>query len=379
MAKKIRFPLQMKDGAAVRTLEELWEHFDLESVLGYFADGKLKTWLSDRYYDEMAEKVATLTADVPDLNAKLCEILGVEYSSESDDTDFEALQRQNEKLRVLREVTDDQEILNNVDSVAFDQDELFDILDEAPDVIYLYGDKFSIPYAKGDIKYTGINNCKVVLENDRYLSEYNNNGIVFNNIRFEDGINPYAIKGEIEFLQGDLVSAFKHVEQFALNGNPRAMYLMACYYDQGYGVVEPDESIRNDWCSKAFNYHEPLSSYGYIKWCMTREVDKSSHYSKLFNEIENLSELGDVLAQGILAEMYRNGLGVTRNLEKSVALYTKAAEKGEARSQYSLGLMYKMGYGVERDMEFAIAWFKVAADKRYKSALQELMRFGISS
>ena len=55
MAKKIRFPLQMKDGAAVRTLEELREHFDLESVLGYFSDGKLKTWLADRYYDEMAQ------------------------------------------------------------------------------------------------------------------------------------------------------------------------------------------------------------------------------------------------------------------------------------------------------------------------------------
>ncbi|MBR3447791.1 MAG: hypothetical protein IKH27_08310 [Oscillospiraceae bacterium] len=38
-----------------------------------------------------------------------------------------------------------------------------------------------------------------------------------------------------------------------------------------------------------------------------------------------------------------------------------------------------MGYGVERDMEFAIAWFKVSADKRYKSALQELMKLGISS
>lgn len=122
MAKKIRFPLQMKDGAAVRTLEELREHFDLESVLGYFADGKLKTWLSDRYYDEMAEKVASLTADTPDLNAKLCEIFGVEYSSDADETDFEALQRRNEKLRVLREVTDNQAILNNVDAVAFDQD-----------------------------------------------------------------------------------------------------------------------------------------------------------------------------------------------------------------------------------------------------------------
>ena len=33
----------MNDGADVRTIEELQEHFDIESVLGYFVDGKKKT------------------------------------------------------------------------------------------------------------------------------------------------------------------------------------------------------------------------------------------------------------------------------------------------------------------------------------------------
>ncbi len=47
MARKIRFPLRMKNGAEVRTLEELRENFDLESVLGYYTDGKLQTWLAD--------------------------------------------------------------------------------------------------------------------------------------------------------------------------------------------------------------------------------------------------------------------------------------------------------------------------------------------
>ena len=79
MARKIRFPLKMKNGVEVRTLDELKENFDLESVLGYFIDGKLATWLADRYYDEKAEAVSALSAEMPDLNAKLCEILEVEY------------------------------------------------------------------------------------------------------------------------------------------------------------------------------------------------------------------------------------------------------------------------------------------------------------
>ena len=73
----------MKNGAEVRTLDELKENFDLESVLGYFTDGRLTTWLADRYYDEKAEAVAALSADTPDLNAKLCEILEVAERDES--------------------------------------------------------------------------------------------------------------------------------------------------------------------------------------------------------------------------------------------------------------------------------------------------------
>ena len=71
MARKIRFPLKMKNGAEVHTLDELKENFDLESVLGYFTDGKLATWLADRYYDETAEAVSALSADSPELNAML--------------------------------------------------------------------------------------------------------------------------------------------------------------------------------------------------------------------------------------------------------------------------------------------------------------------
>ena len=141
MAKIIRFPLKMKNGSEVRTLEELQENFDLEFVLGYFADGRLITWLADRYYDEKAEAVAALSADMPDLNARLCAIFGVEYEQEADETDIELIRRRNEKLRILQEITADKDILDNIDLVAMDQDELDDILNKPTDKVYLYGEK----------------------------------------------------------------------------------------------------------------------------------------------------------------------------------------------------------------------------------------------
>ena len=52
MARKVKFPLKLADGTEARTLDELREHFDSESVVGYFHDGRLLTWLRSRYYDD---------------------------------------------------------------------------------------------------------------------------------------------------------------------------------------------------------------------------------------------------------------------------------------------------------------------------------------
>ena len=187
MAKIIRFPLKMKNGAEVRTLDELKENFDLESVLGYFADGKLVKWLSDRYCDEKAEAVAALSTDMPDLNAKLCEILEVEYQPESDSTDMELIAKRREKLKILSAVTDNRDILDNVDLIAMSQDELYDILDEDTDKVYLYGDKFEIPFGRKNVCYIGINNPLVSLGKDRYAYDYNISNIKFSNVKFEEG------------------------------------------------------------------------------------------------------------------------------------------------------------------------------------------------
>ena len=187
MGRKIRFPLKMKNGAEVRTLDELKENFDLESVLGYFTDGKLSTWLSDRYYDEKAEAVAALSADMPDLNAKLCEILEVEYEAEADETDVDLIARRREKLQIISGVTDNREILDNIDLVAMDQDELFDILDESPEKVYLYGDKFEIPFGKKNISYIGINKPLVIIDKSKYSEDFEASGISFRNVEFEEG------------------------------------------------------------------------------------------------------------------------------------------------------------------------------------------------
>lgn len=161
MAKKIRFPLVMADEAQVRNLEELREHFDLESVLEYYKNGKLLTWLKDRYFDDEAEAVEALEESAPDFQKRLCEAFGVEFSGEA--VDLEEIALRQERLAKLRTFTDDADVIGNIDSVAFDQEELADLLDEGVEKIYLCGENFTVPASKRGVTYVGVNRPKVHL------------------------------------------------------------------------------------------------------------------------------------------------------------------------------------------------------------------------
>ena len=59
----MKFALEMKDGVRVRTLQELRDNFDLNHITEYFLNGKLETWLEDRYYDEELEQIRKLNKE----------------------------------------------------------------------------------------------------------------------------------------------------------------------------------------------------------------------------------------------------------------------------------------------------------------------------
>ena len=395
MARMIRFPLKMKNGAEVRTLDELKENFDLESVLGYFTDGKLATWLADRYYDEKAEAISALSADTPELNAKLCNILEVEYQEEDDDTDLEYIQRRNEKLRILSAYTDNKDILNNIDIVAMSQDELLYILDESPEKVYLYGDRFSIPFAVKNVSYIGVNTPVILIDKTKYIFEYNEVGISFNNVRYYDNINPYLTRGELLYIDNQFEEAFPLVKAAAENGNPRAMYILAMSYNDGSGVECNSEKC-SECLRKANGLNEPLSMMNYAYWCCeSDEEEKRQILSQYSEQLKKMADSGDTLAQfeygdylvsysdneklGIdyltkaaindlaiaqnhLGDMYYYGDSVEKDYTKAFEWYHKAAELGYAAAQYNLGIMYAKGEGVEKDYTKAYEWYSKPAE-----------------
>ena len=186
--RREKFLLELEGGAQVATMEELRHNFDLEKIFDYLEDGRLEKWLRDRFYAAEADAIKTLDLDDEETPEKLCDILGVDYEKYADLA--EEIFWRRERLEHLIEITDDEEILQHVDDVAFDQEDLEDILssDEIPEVIYLCDEHFTFPSGILRIKnvhYVGIiKNVTVFIESNKEV-DLDALRISFENVKLE--------------------------------------------------------------------------------------------------------------------------------------------------------------------------------------------------
>ena len=120
----------------------------------------------------------------------------------------------------------------------------------------------------------------------------------------------------------------------------------------------------------------------------TRRVPRSQKEQKLWNEIEvlkrgghfngvaenlqKLSESGNLKAMLQLAELFDAGRGVARNPQRAFNLVQQAAKCGHVESLHALGTRYLNGLGVTVDIATALKWFKAAADHGLPEASMSL-------
>lgn len=352
--KKIKFALEMKDGVQVRNLEDLRDNFDLEKTVGYFLDGKLITWLNDRYYEEEAEELEQLSKSDAQLNKKLCKILGVEYQDE--ELDPEEIERRNERIAKLKQYTDNQEFIDNVDLVAFDQEDLADLLDEDEDVIYLCQNKFIIPLRAENKKYIGIGKAEAVIRS-KTVVDFAERNIEFINVSFnaeyekllkeEQGSLPTE-KSE-ETLDNTSITLLQEAQKAEADkdfdvalalykrvGSAEAMYHMGKIYNNT-AYVKYDKQ-------KAINYFKQAAENG--------NEDAKNIISLM---TPNDMSLDEILQQAKQAE-------VDKNFEKALSLYKKAVEMGSSDALYFIGRIYNNSAYPRYDKQKAINYFKQAAD-----------------
>lgn len=282
MAKKIKFPLDMGNEVYVRTLEELKENYNSEKVTEYFLDGRLFTWLNDRYYEEEAAAVGELaeSGDKENLEAKLGKIFGIEIQ---DDIDVENLEVRREKLEKLRQITADDEILDNADSVAFSQEELGDLLDEEKEVIYLCGDKFRIPLGVKNVKYIGVNNPTVTISGKGEI-DLEASGIVVEKCEFSDDTKArFSVKEENE----EIISAADEVMLADLIGDDEETVEEAEFESIGEDEMEEAEFEEVDSSSKSSAktvYNDPCQT-------IVDELNNFTKYDQIITDNFNKNPL----------------------------------------------------------------------------------------
>lgn len=171
MAKKIRFPLIMKDGIQVRTIEELRENFDLEKVIEYYINGKLIIWLKDRNYKDKANDLELLNVHSLNFEKSIAKIFDI--SSNENSINIEKIEREYKRKNKLKEYIEDQSILNNIEKVAFNQKELDHLIRRGINTIYLFREEFLISLSNKNINYIGIGNpiLKIASDVDFDLNE----------------------------------------------------------------------------------------------------------------------------------------------------------------------------------------------------------------
>ena len=111
---------------------------------------------------------------------------------------------------------------------------------------------------------------------------------------------------------------------------------------------------------------------------------KKGNYLSAYKEFSILGEKGNATAQFYLGQMYRIGLYVKENHQKSFAWYKKSAKQGVSFAQFYLGNMYLRGSGISVDIQKATKWYIKAANQGHIIAQYHLGRMyqrgdGVSS
>lgn len=160
--KKIKFPLVMKDGTEVRDIEAFREHFDIESAVEYYSNGKLERWLKNYYYDDILENVQKLAGNEPDFGELLAEALGVEWKS-AEKMNLQNIMKRTELKEQLKPYVSEEQ-LEGMEHIADTQEELEQLVRSGCSSVYLFGKTFSVLEWMENVELIGIGQPVVNLE-----------------------------------------------------------------------------------------------------------------------------------------------------------------------------------------------------------------------
>jgi TPR repeat protein len=156
-------------------------------------------------------------------------------------------------------------------------------------------------------------------------------------------------------------------------------YNSAIEYIAGLNKVQINEPKALELLQRAVAHHFPEAEARLAAWTMfgvngaRKDSAKASALAQqsLSDGLETAAG-SRATAQYELASLYRQGLGVEKDVSKAAQWYQKAANQGLAAAQNNLGVLYQNGNGVEKDLTKAAELYRKAADQGFAGAQNNL-------
>ncbi|GAA0204224.1 SEL1-like repeat protein [Selenomonas dianae] len=358
MARKVKFPLELRDGYLARSnIEEVRAHFDLEKIIAQFHNGRLKIWLEDHYLPEMAEQVAAIDGDASDLAAQLCAILGVEGVA-TENVDSNLIQRREEKRQRLSQYTTNPILCDMAEFAAFEQSDLDRLIKEGAQEIILCKENFRIPLNVKNKTYLGVGNAVAVIDSKTAV-DFETLGIRFVDLPFDEKYR--------EAVADEPRRYFEQGQQYEEKGKDKKA--VECYQkaidlgcdDAIFALAELYEKQGNE--EDMIRLLVKAGNQGNVAAMERLEThfEEVEDYRSAIWWTEKKAKLGDANAMWWMGIRYRDGEWVERDLEKAFEWFQKSAKAEDANGMCLLGDCYRDGKGTGHNIEEAIHWYEKSA------------------
>jgi TPR repeat protein len=130
---------------------------------------------------------------------------------------------------------------------------------------------------------------------------------------------------------GAFASEFDDTMKLAQEGDANAQFELGRMFFEGSDGATKSDELSREWLKKSADWY-----------------------------IANESQL-DAEELKRLADLYRLGYGIPKDINKAVPIYIRLAEQGDPNSQKQLAHLYEIGNGVEKNGDEAFKWYAKAA------------------
>lgn len=180
--------------------------------------------------------------------------------------------------------------------------------------------------------------------------------------------NTAMTTAEEMFIKGDVKDAFEIFLSLAQQGDGRAMYFLALYYALGLGDIDyPDDVIAGKLLKKGSKAGDILA-----KLNTAFAFEPESHafidiVNETFDKVKDLADSGDIFAQNEMADLYMNGWGTKKDVDRGLSILKSCSEKGLWLSSYRLAQYYD-SLGTQEGQNESMRWLYKAADQGCQKA-----------